>query len=511
MIKKEPNNKYRTIKIKFIDSFRFMSQSLSTLVDYLAVVKRYKNIFPNKCTCVENLVYMKFEDDHMFFKCFDCNTWFKCQFEFNFIKSLSNTYNFAKKNINKFILLLRKYVYPYEYMTDWDRFNETKLLPVDRFYRKLTQQGIKEIDYRHANKVFETSKLKNMRDFRDLYDTLQLFDVFEKFRSTCDNIFKLDPANYLSAAGLFWNACLEKTAIKLELLTDLDMFLLIESGLRRGICHPVKRYAKANNKYMKIYDKKKKSSYILYLDANNLYGYVMVRKLPKGGIKWVKNISEFTPDFIKNYDENSVKGYFIEADIIYPKELQSHHSDLPFFPERLTINKTKKLACTLYDKCNYVTNISMLKSAIKHGLILEKVHKVIEFDQEVWMKVYADMNTTHRTNAKNEFVKKFFKLCNNAVFGKTMENKIKNRDIKLVTTQKKRMKLVREPNFYRIKHFTNDLSAFEKRKTNILMDKPIYFGFTILELSKVALIYEFWYEYLKPKYGKNRILPYGYR
>ena len=265
-----------------------MNQLLSILVDYLAVDKRYKNIFYNKCTCVESLDYMKFKNDHMFFKCFHCNTWFKCEFDYDLTRSFSNTNMFVQKDINKFILLLRKAVFPYEYMTDWDRFNEPKLPSIHKFYSNLTQQGIKEIDYRHANRVFKAFKLKNKGDYHNLYvqsNTLQLSDVFKNFRNTCNNIFKLDSANYLSAPGLSWNACLKDTAVKLELLTDLDMFLLTESGLRESICHPVKRYAKANNKYMKKYNKKKKSSHILYLDTNNLFGYAMVQNLPKCNFK----------------------------------------------------------------------------------------------------------------------------------------------------------------------------------------------------------------------------------
>ena len=156
-------------------------------------------------------------------------------------------------------------------------------------------------------------------DYHDLYvqcDTLLLADVFEKFRDTCIEIYGLDPSYFYSAPGLAWQACLKKTKVKLELLTDIDMLLMVEKGTRGGICQAIHRYAKANNKYMKNYNKNIESSYIEYLDANNLYGWAMSQKLPINGFKWTKNLSKFNEDFIKKYDENSNTGYFFEVDII---------------------------------------------------------------------------------------------------------------------------------------------------------------------------------------------------
>ena len=166
-------------------------------------------------------------------------------------------------------------------------------------------------------------------------------------------------------------ACLKKTEVKLELLTDNDMLLMVEKGIRGGICHALHRYAKANNKYMKNYDEKEESSYIQYLDANNLYGCVMSQKLPVSGFKWEKDMSKFTEEFIKNYDEDSNKGYILEVDVKYPKKLHDLHSDLSFLPERMKVDKCKKLVCNLYDKENYVVHIRSLKQALNHRLILK--------------------------------------------------------------------------------------------------------------------------------------------
>ena len=271
-------------------------------------------------------------------------------------------------------------------------------------------------------------------------------------------------------------------------------------GIRGGICDSIHRYAKANNKYMRNYNNNEESSYIQYLDANNLYGWAMSKKLPVNGFKWIEPV--MNEDFIKNYDENNDKGYIFEVDVKYPKRLHELHSDLPFLPERMEINKCKKLVCNLYSKKKYVAHINTLKQALNHGLKFKKIHRVIEFNQEAWLKPYIDMNTELRKLAKNDFEKDLFKLMNNSVFGKTMENIRKHRDIKLVTTDKKRSKLVSELNYHTVNLISEDLSIIEMQKTKVKMNKPIYLGLSILEISKI-LMYEFWYDYMKTKYNND--------
>ena len=218
-------------------------------------------------------------------------------------------------------------------MDDWGRLFEEQLPDESDFYSALNMEEISGIDYRHAEKVFNKFNIKNLGECHDLYvqsDILLLADVFENFRNMCFKVYGLDPVYFLSALGLAWQACLKKTAEKLELITDVDMLLMIEKEIKGGICHSVYRHAKANNKFMKIYDVNNESSYIIYMDANNLYGYAMFKKLPVDGFQWVEDLSTIDEDFIKNYDENSNIGYFIEVDIDYPKELHNKHSDLPF-------------------------------------------------------------------------------------------------------------------------------------------------------------------------------------
>ena len=269
------------------------------------------------------------------------------------------------------------------------------------------------------------------------------------------------------------------------------------------ICyHSIHRYAKANNKYINNYGKNKESSYIQYLDATILYGWAMSQKLPVNGFKLVKNTSKIDEEFIENYDEDSDKEYILEIDVKYPRKLHDLHGDLPFLPKRMKIDKCKKLVCNLRNKKKYVEHIRSLKQALNHGLKLKKVHRIIEFNQEAWLKPYIDMNTELRKIAKNDFEKDFFKLMNNAVFRKTMENVRKHRNIKLVTTDKKRSKLVSEPNYRTMNYISEDLSIIEMKRTKVKTNKPIYLGLSILEISKL-LMYEFLYDYMKPKYGDN--------
>ena len=273
---------------------------------------------------------------------------------------------------------------------------------------------------------------------------------------------------------------------------------MVEKGIRGYICHEIHRYAKPNNKYMKNYDKNKESSYIQYLDANNLYGWAMYQKLPVDGFKWKKNTLKVNEDFIKNYDEDSEKGYIFEVDVKYPKNLHDLHSDLPLIAERMKINKCNKLVCNLLDENNYVVHIRSLKQALGHGLILKKVNRVIQLHKKAWLKEYIDMNTELRKQAKNDFEKDIFKLINNSAFGKTAENVRKHRDFKLVTANKRRNQLVSEPSYHTTKYFSENLLAIEMKKIKVKMSKLVYLGLSIVEISK-TLMYELWYDYIKPK------------
>ena len=397
-------------------------------------------------------------------------------------------------------LVERKGVYPYDYMDCFEKLDETHLPPIECWYSRLNDTNISQQDYDHANEVWETFQMKTMRDYHNLYqktDVLLLSDVFERFRDICLFHYKLDPAWYFTAPGLAWDACLRKTKVELELLHDQDMLLMVEKGIRGGVSMISTRYGKANNKYMTKekdgveYDPSKPSTYIPYLDANNLYGWAMSRKLPTHGFRWM------TPSELEYW------GYLtciVEVDIEYPMELHDLHNDYPLAPDHLHMGTVEKLIPNLQRKENYVVHYEALKTYEKYGLKVSKVHRGIVFHDSPWMKPYILLNTKLRMQSKNAFEKNFFKLMNNSVFGKTMENVRKYVDIKLVREGKQASKLINKPNYTGRTIFTPNLVAIHMAKTNIAMYKPKYLGMSILDISK-TLMYEFHYGYMKPKYG----------
>ena len=255
-------------------------------------------------------------------------------------------------------------------------------------------------------------------------------NVFEAFRDTFLKHYSLHPTHFYIAPGLAWKACLRKTGVRLELLTDPDMLLMFERGIRGGITQAVHRYTSANNEYMgDLYDPNKGSSYIQYLDTNNLYGWAMSQPLPTSKFKWVDigskgsfgsgaTVWPVKPSQISTLTTTKIKGYLLEVDVRYPTELYDSHNDLPFMCERMEINGVEKLIPNLRDKKNYVIHIRALDQALRHGLVLERIHRAIEFNQSDWMEPYIDFNTQLRTLTTNDFEKDFFKLINNSVFGK---------------------------------------------------------------------------------------------
>ena len=432
-------------KLRFIDSFKFMNSGLAKLVENLDKETKVK---------ITNKFYKG--------------------------KSLD--------------LLLRKGVYPYDYMDGYNRLSETDLPSIKDFYNRLNNESISQEDYDHAQNVWNHFDCKTMRDYHDLYlksDVLLLADVFENFRDLCLENYKLDPAYYFTAPGLFYDACLKKTKINLELLTDPTMHLMIENGIRGGISVAVHRHSIANNKYMENYDPTKKSKYIMYLDANNLYGYAMSQPLPTHGFRWM-DLNE-----LNNWrDMPSI----LEVDLEYPIELHDLHNEYPLAPERMTIGTADKLVPNLNDKFNYVIHHETLKLYLSLGLKITKIHKGVTFNESPWLAEYIEMNTALRTKATSNFEKDFFKLANNSVFGKTMEN-VRNRvDIRLVNDTEKLLKLASKPNFQSHIRFSDDLVAVQMKRTELVLNKPIYLGMSILDISK-NLMYNFHYSYIKPKFG----------
>ena len=402
-------------------------------------------------------------------------------------------------------LLKQKGFYPYEYMDSVEKFKDKKLPPRKAFYSKLTGKGISEKNYKHACNVWNSFNMETMKDYHELYndsDVLLLADVFENFRDICLKIYGLDPVHYFTAPGLAWDACLKITGVTLELLTDVNMLLMFEKGIRGGISIISNRYGEANNKYMKDFNKNKPSKFTMYFDANNLYGWAMSQKLPTGGFK------KLTDKEINNLYNNQILQVWektpciLEVDLEYPENIHDTHNDYPLCPERVKCkNGVEKLIPNLRDKEKYIIHYKNLIQCLQQGMKLKKIHTGIKFTESEWLKPYIDMNTKLRTQAKNNFEKDFFKLMNNSVFGKTMEN-IRNRvNIKLVNTKEQLRKLAAKPNFKGPpKIFNENLVSVHMKKTSLTMNKPVYLWMCILDLSK-TLMYDFHYNYIKPKYG----------
>ena len=412
------------------------------------------------------------------------------------------------KNLNRVInhnvsLLTRKGVYPYDYVTSINKLKETKLPSKEGFYSKLHDEEISDEDYEHALKVWNTFNCQTIQDYHELYlktDVLLLADVFENFRKTCLKQYKLDPCHYYTAPGLVWDACFKETKQEIELLKDYDMLMLFEQGKRGGISHISKRYAEANNKYMKDFDESKPSTFIQYLDANNLYGWAMTQKLPTHGFKWVDVDIPKVQKLLEKKDTN--QGFIFEVDLDYPSTLWKTHNDYPLAPERIKIDKVDKLICSFLPKKNYVLHYKNLKQYLKEGMILKKVHRGLKFYQSPLMEPYIRKNTDMRKEAKNAFEKGFFKLMNNSVFGKTIENIRKRQNVILVDDRKKALKLITKPNFDRVTIFDEHLVAVHMKKTEVYFNKPIYVGQAILDLSK-TLMFNFHYNFIRKKYGNK--------
>eukprot|EP00732_Lithocolla_globosa_P000001 Lithocolla_globosa_v1_NODE_1_length_16663_cov_42.954359.p1 type:complete len:1376 gc:universal NODE_1_length_16663_cov_42.954359:11827-15954(+) len=497
--------------VKFLDSMAFLPSSLDSLVenlkDHAGVVDKIK-----RDPTHSRLIHTSYQKD------------------------LSNRFAYMSNHFkDDFELLCQKGVYPYEIKINMPEINDifsfSDILPKNAFNNKMNATTIKESDYSFYKRAYTQLNCKNFGEYHDIYltaDVLLLADVFENFRFTAHNTYGLDPARYVTIPGYAWDCMLKYTGEELELLTQQSKYVFLERGLRGGISMISNRHAVANNSYMKEgYDENKPNSFIIDLDANNLYGWAMSQPLPFSNFNWVnESWNTFTSNYIMNMNPDDPYGAILEVDLEYPSRLHDLHNDYPVCPEKMSVSnsmlspyslnlkrngcedvelpedKTMKLVPNLLNKKRYVIHYRNLQQAMKLGLRLTKVRRVLTFTQKSWLKPYIDFNTSLRAKAKNAFEKDFFKLMNNSVFGKTMENVRGRIDFRLCTNDKQLDKLSSKPEYLHRNVFTDNLVGVHLKKTMVKLDKPIYAGFAILELSK-HLMYDFHYNTIKVKYGNK--------
>ena len=487
-------DKYMSIQVGrllFLDSLQFTLQSLDNLVGTL------------------NPTDFKFTTDFWGLGD-DRRTWPHCHREHD------NVLECEMCQVNKreeiFRAVTQKGVFFYDYFDDISRLKEKSLPEKHHFFNKLDDKKCSDADYERAKDVWQTFNCQTLKDYHNLYlvsDVLLLADFFEKFRNMCMDFYGLEACHYFSAPGLSWDSCLKYTGVKLQLFDNPEMFNFIESNIRGGISQISLRQAKANNPAMgPRYNPEEPLSHLMYYDANNLYGHAMSEPIPTGGFKWLSdkeidtlNLSELEPD--------DTVGYILEVDLDVPKEVHDKHSSYPLAPEKLKITSdmlspfqqkfpdkqkksTVKLSPNLYSKCKYITHYRNLQFYLEQGLKLKKIHRVLSFAQSRWLESYIAFNTLQRTLTKSNFGKDFFKLLNNSVFGKTQEN-LRNRiNVEIVTDRKTALKRVSKPIIKRSYAIHEDLVVMESYVTKLILNKPIYVGFTVLEISKLWM-YSFHY------------------
>ncbi|KAL4083532.1 hypothetical protein QTP88_028848 [Uroleucon formosanum] len=388
-----------------------------------------------------------------------------------FDKFRETSKHFARDDME---FVTRKGVYPYEYTDSWRKLDEATLSSKESFYSTLTEENIKDTEYRHAVKVWRHFDCKTLDEYSDLYlkiDILLLADVLENFRDICLTTYSLDAAYYYTAPGLSFDVCLKFTSIKLEFLSDYDMLLMCEKG-------------------------------------NSLYGWAMSEYIPYGGFEWI----EPTLDGLENLNDTSEIGRMYEVDIEYPLHLHDDHNDLPFLlnsgiPRG---SKIRKLVATLESKERYIVHCRNLKQAMANGLKVKKVYRVLQFKQSKWLAKYINLNSGMRKKAMNQFEIDFYKLMNNSVFVMSLYRKMMRSRIKmeLVSSEQRLQKLMNRSTF---KYYTNyehkNITAVTMDSKIINFYKPIYIGFAVLDISK-TMMYDYHYNVMKAHYGDNIKLMY---
>lgn len=427
-------------------------------------------------------------------------------------------------------LLLQKGTFPYEYFNHPRVFKETSLPPLECFHSKLRDENISHDDYQKAQNVWRVAECKTFQDYHDLYlivDVMLLADVFENFRTLCLTEDGLDPVNYVSLPGYCMDSAFIYSGTKwdgdslhfpfcVDLFdsTQADMYTFIEDSIRGGVSMTPGRYSKANHKYLTNYDSSIDSKYIFYLDANNLYGYAMNQPLPFCDYKWIK------PDNVDlmSITRDSPLGFIFEVDGYFPQDVHDFLSDFPPAPVKQIVTedmlsplsvemnerynnthdqRTDKLLCTLEPRSHYKCYYATLQLYCNLGFVVTKVHRVLSFRQSTWLSAYINFNTTQRTKATNEFQKDFYKLKNNANYGKMIQNNRKFRSVRVINPNEDKLKW--SPRLLDRRIINENFVLGQFYTGTVDLSSPVAIGSVILDHSKY-LMYNFYYQVMKQQY-----------
>ncbi|KAL5259617.1 hypothetical protein ACHWQZ_G009911 [Mnemiopsis leidyi] len=424
----------------------------------------------------------------------------------------------------KYSDLMNKCVYFYDYASSYNVLEEKLLPPKDAFYNKLKDEEISDDAYKRAQRTYSRFDCHSLKDYMELYvkaDAILLCDIFEHFRDLCLNFYELDPCHYLSLPGFTWDAMLKMTGVQLELITDVDKYNFVEKNLRGGVCTINHRHFTANNTYLDNFDSKQKTSFIHYIDANNLYGASMSRPLPTGNFRWLTR-PQIESLRLMDLDPDGNICYILEVDLKYPEHLHDLHNDYPLAVEKKAIRKdqlsqfnmdcleavsekftpTEKLCPDLTGKTKYVMSLRNFQLCVTHGLIPERIHRVLIADQRAFLQPYIEFNSKKRQESKSKFSSDFFKLCNNAIYGKFIEDIRKRSNVSAVKTARKAEKLIARPQYMGFRVLDETVTLVQSAKKLVKLNKPIACGFIVLENAK-CIMGSFWYDILKPRYGSD--------
>ena len=455
--------------VVFLDSFQFMSSSLATLVNNM-----------------ESLPYTDvLQRDHP---------------------------NLSKDTIE------RKGVFPYTYFDTLSKLQESSLPPRSAFKNDLNGEECSEEDYRFAQTAWQEFDCQNFGDYLMAYlklDVILLACVFERFRAKTLEQDGMDPVHFVSLPGLSFMSAFKMTGETIDLLSDIEMYTFFERGIRGGMTFVNKHVVR--NERISHSGKPDLIQHLAYIDENNLYGNALSKPLPHSEFCWVEDLSAFTRDFILGLDEEGEWGYTLEVDLGYPQDLHHDTADFPLAPESGEINSdmfstfmkdfyqtlkpnseygsSRKLLLTQYDRKHYIVHFAVLKFYLAMGLTLDKIHRVIKYRQKAWLKAYIDFNSQQRAQSNNDFDKAFYKLKNNALFGKTMEDVRKRINYKLVTDNDKFEKMVSSPFFNDRDIITKDITGVHMLKPKVELNKPVFVGQAVLDYSKLEM-YNLFYKIL---------------